>query len=109
FFNTDGNMEDEFIVYQSEVDQYEPSAAINTADGSCLVAWRDAYDRLYAQKFTADGTGIGEPVEIDSEGEGYENVKVVYNPEENNYLAVYEDYNSYPHKIKYKILYPQQP
>jgi len=109
FFNTDGNMEDEFIVYQSEVDQYEPSAAINTADGSCLVAWRDAYDRLYGQKFTADGTGIGEPVEIDSDGEGFGNAAIVYNPEENNYLAVYEDYNSYPHKIKYKILYPQQP
>ncbi|NLT95538.1 MAG: hypothetical protein GXW85_08450 [Clostridia bacterium] len=103
FINIDGTMEDDFPVYQSEQDQYAPSVAFN-ADGGFLVAWQDGQDRLFARYFTAEGEGIGAPVPIDPEGEELRNVKVVYNPEENNYLAVYVDYSSYPTKIRCKIL-----
>lgn len=103
FINIDGTMEDDFPVYQSEQDQYAPSVAFN-ADGGFLVAWQDDQDRLFARHFTAEGEGIGAPVPIDPEGEELRNVKVVYNPEENNYLAVYEDYSDYPTKIRCKIL-----
>jgi len=104
FINADGIMEDEFRVYQSDISQCAPSVTLNTKNGGFLVAWKDYQGRLYAKHFTAEGSGLGEPVQINPEGEEPENVKVAYNSEENNYLAVYEKYGEGPTCIGITIL-----
>jgi len=109
FINADdGTMEDDFAVYQSGQYQYRPSVALNTRDGSFLVAWEDDQDRLFARYFAADGTGMEDPVQIYPEGEELRNVKLVYNPVNNNYLAIYEDHSSFPTIIRCNIL-PAKP
>jgi len=92
FINYDGTLAgDAFRVYQSENNQYAPSAVFNT-DGYFLVAWHDGLNKLYARYFTAEGSGLGEAVPIGPQEEEIGNVKVVYNSEENNYLAIYTKY-----------------
>jgi len=108
FIDIDGTMGEKFPVYESEEHQYAPIVAYNSKYNTYMVVWQDANDKLYARDVVSQGFGIGEPVEIEPD-QGFGNAAIAYNPEEDNYLVVYEDFTSYPHRIKCQILYPQLP
>ena len=107
FIDIDGTLGEKFPVYESEEHQCAPIVAYNSVDGTYMVVWQDAYNLLYAIDVNSEGSGIGEPVAIESEGE-FVHAAIAYNSKNNNYLVVYETIYGYPRKIKCKILYPQQ-
>jgi len=103
FINAEGTVGEDFPIRQSEEDLFRPSVALNTTNGSYLIAWENEYS-VCTQQLTEEGMTLGIPEEISSDEGWNSNIKAVYNPDEGNYLVAYENYGEGNTRIGITIL-----
>ena len=88
----------QFPIANDALQEVTPSLAYNSKDHQYLVVWsndRPGNDDIRAQRLGADGSLIGGPFYI-SAGPGHDrwNPDVVYNRKHDQYLVVWEDFDS---------------
>jgi hypothetical protein len=87
-----------FPVSMLSIDEGPPAVAYNSQDQEFLVVWHNnrpsADDDIYAQRVSLDGRLLSWfSVTSGAPASERANPAVAYNPKQNDYLVVYEDYN----------------